>query len=648
MWQAHRLRALSSVLRPQVLLWIMVAASSLLGLTPFNHYGESWDEQVDFQYGEDAWKHYGESPGYWEAYWYIKHYGPAYLMLANSIASHIKPLLPAWHITDARHFVNHLTFQVATLALFYLCLRYMGGWSALVAALLFATQPVLFGHSFINQKDTPFMAGFVLAAWLGFMLADKRPLENWNTWKALRQEWRMAPRRRKVMLIVSGIAAILVWLELVAVKGVVLPSVVKIVGDAHGGVSLPWVNEWFTRVAERASLLPVEAYQSKATALYLRWRWPVCIAALAPFAVLGVRTFTSALSSWWNSEGSMFSFTILAGAATGLATASARVIGFSLVSLVGFVLIVRRRWRGVPPLIAYAAAAAATCVAAWPYLHASPLRRLWKTILVKSDFPWGGGILYTGHIYHPDTLPWHYIPVLLAIQLTLPAVLLAAAGIPLALSRILKHKERMAEYLALLAWAFGPVAAALVLNSTVYNNFRQFLFITPPLFVFAGATFQAVADRLRSRLVAAMLALVVLAPGIAGFLRLHPYEYVYYNALVGGVRGAYRSYELDYWCTSYREAMQWINEAAPPDALIAVAPPDHIPPHFARPDLRFVYAQHPQDLHGEQPLYGLGCGRGNNDLGFFPEYAVAHEVAVEGARLSVIRDFRLPAEAAHE
>ena len=41
-------------------------------------------------------------------------------------------------------------------------------------------------------------------------------------------------------------------------------------------------------------------------------------------------------------------------------------------------------------------------------------------------------------------------------------------------------------------------------------------------------------------------------------------------------------------------------------------------------------------------VYGLGCGRGNNDLGFFQEYSVAHEVAIQGARLAVIRDFEQP------
>jgi hypothetical protein len=36
---------------------------------------------------------------------------------------------------------------------------------------------------------------------------------------------------------------------------------------------------------------------------------------------------------------------------------------------------------------------------------------------------------------------------------------------------------------------------------------------------------------------------------------LHPHQYIYYNLLAGGVRGADRRYELDYWSNFMREAV---------------------------------------------------------------------------------------------
>ena len=42
--------------------------------------------------------------------------------------------------------------------------------------------------------------------------------------------------------------------------------------------------------------------------------------------------------------------------------------------------------------------------------------------------------------------------------------------------------------------------------------------------------------------------------------RLHPYEYLYYNSLVGGLKGAYGKYETDYWGLGYKEAVLWFNK----------------------------------------------------------------------------------------
>jgi hypothetical protein len=39
-------------------------------------------------------------------------------------------------------------------------------------------------------------------------------------------------------------------------------------------------------------------------------------------------------------------------------------------------------------------------------------------------------------------------------------------------------------------------------------------------------------------------------------VRLHPYEYLFYNPLVGGIEGASRRYDLDYWFASMPEALR--------------------------------------------------------------------------------------------
>ena len=46
---------------------------------------------------------------------------------------------------------------------------------------------------------------------------------------------------------------------------------------------------------------------------------------------------------------------------------------------------------------------------------------------------------------------------------------------------------------------------------------------------------------------------------VGKLVELHPYQYVYYNELAGGLYGAHRKYETDYWALSYREATEFLN-----------------------------------------------------------------------------------------
>ena len=46
-------------------------------------------------------------------------------------------------------------------------------------------------------------------------------------------------------------------------------------------------------------------------------------------------------------------------------------------------------------------------------------------------------------------------------------------------------------------------------------------------------------------------------------VRLHPYEYTYFNRLAGGVAGAHGRYMLDYWGLSFKQASQGLPPSSP-------------------------------------------------------------------------------------
>jgi hypothetical protein len=98
----------------------------------------------------------------------------------------------------------------------------------------------------------------------------------------------------------------------------------------------------------------------------------------------------------------------------------------------------------------------------------------------------------------------------------------------------------------------------------MYDGFRHFLFILPPVFIFIAFVFDLPFKAWTSSTtwLYAGLVLALILPGVAAIVRLHPYEYAYYNSFIGGTDGAFRSYETDYWLTCYKDAVQRLDATA--------------------------------------------------------------------------------------
>jgi len=103
-----------------------------------------------------------------------------------------------------------------------------------------------------------------------------------------------------------------------------------------------------------------------------------------------------------------------------------------------------------------------------------------------------------------------------------------------------------------------PIGIVLLTRPALYNGTRHFTFLLPSLAVFSALGLDRFFARLGNHprlLLAHAVLLVVLAVDAAALLvRLHPYEYVAYNRISGGLPAAYGRWELDYWSDGLREA----------------------------------------------------------------------------------------------
>ncbi len=138
-------------------------------------------------------------------------------------------------------------------------------------------------------------------------------------------------------------------------------------------------------------------------------------------------------------------------------------------------------------LIIYAFIAMAAMYATWPYLWPDPLGHLVESAQVMAQYPWKGQVLFDGKTYLSTALPWNYLPVLLGIQLTEPIWPLFGAGLVLGIIHAARGSREAQGLSALtLVWFILPVLVAIAARFAMYDNFRQAMFILPPVFIVAG------------------------------------------------------------------------------------------------------------------------------------------------------------------
>jgi hypothetical protein len=108
--------------------------------------------------------------------------------------------------------------------------------------------------------------------------------------------------------------------------------------------------------------------------------------------------------------------------------------------------------------------------------------------------------------------------------------------------------------------ALFPVLSEVAAHGPAFSGMRHFTFVVPPLAVLAGIGFDSLFTRLAARRRAfAAAAVVVLGAWLiwtaSVLVRLHPYEYLFFNPLVGGLAGAAQRYDTDYWVNVMHEAV---------------------------------------------------------------------------------------------
>jgi hypothetical protein len=201
----------------------------------------------------------------------------------------------------------------------------------------------------------------------------------------------------------------------------------------------------------------------------------------------------------------------------------------------------------------------------WPWSVVAPLNPIRAAEYFSRFFekPWRE--LFGGHLIEVTQMPRAYVPELIALQVPFLMLVTGLSGtVGSAVSAVRSWRDRVdirqgAVLLALVLAPTVPVLATVATRPGLYNGIRHFVFILPPLAVLGGLTVAWLAQHLERlgplAMAAGALAITVgITSPVVDMVRLHPYEYTYYNRLLGGVAGARPRYMLDYWGLSLTQA----------------------------------------------------------------------------------------------
>lgn len=208
----------------------------------------------------------------------------------------------------------------------------------------------------------------------------------------------------------------------------------------------------------------------------------------------------------------------------------------------------------------------------WPYVQLDPLKLPFKILLLQSNFDvFNSYGLFEGRWINNWEIPWYYIPKWILI--TFPIHILLGAVLLLFTLYIFLFKEKnypKSLYYFVLIFAFAfPVFFVIWKKSNVYDDGRHLLFAFTPLISLSAISINAIIDffskKIFKKIMYFLLACMIAEP-LWWMFRNHPNEVTYFNPLIGGIDGAFKKYDIDYWGNSERAAVEWIHQNVKPDS----------------------------------------------------------------------------------
>ncbi|MBI4851188.1 MAG: tetratricopeptide repeat protein [Acidobacteria bacterium] len=312
--------------------------------------------------------------------------------------------------------------------------------------------------------------------------------------------------------------------------------------------------------------------------------------------------------------------------------------------------------KGILPLTLIVIAGYIGSLLFWPYALLNPISVPMKALKIFSEINFfDSNGLFEGRWVHRWEIPWYYIPKWIFITTPLFISLTPLVLVVLLLAKRGKLDKNQVLYQAMLLFtSVFPVAYIIFKQSNIFDGWRHTYFVYPPIVVVCAMLWNELfsfSKKQVSLILGIWLLIFTLEPFFF-MIRNHPNEQFYFSPIIGGISGAFKKYEIDYYGTSLRGAIEWLaktKEVIESKNKLRVnslyGEPNSAKHYIDKyPQLVFVGHQEPSDYSLVLP----SIAKHNNELLLnWPPPNTIHQIKADGVPLIAIvkNDSALPSQA---
>jgi Dolichyl-phosphate-mannose-protein mannosyltransferase/Tetratricopeptide repeat len=195
----------------------------------------------------------------------------------------------------------------------------------------------------------------------------------------------------------------------------------------------------------------------------------------------------------------------------------------------------------------------------WPFALSHPIKNPLEALTQFEKLSVKIKVLYEGANILSNKTPWHYpinwmwrtIPIFVVIGFPLACVFLVS----------LIKKYGVLPIFVLFFTAIFPIFYVIYRDSVLHDGWRHLTFVYPSMAALAALAWFTAVDMIKIQYakyaIYGFLGILCLLP-LRFMAANHSFPYIYFNELVGGMKGNFGQYETDYWGTSVKQGVEWL------------------------------------------------------------------------------------------